>query len=66
MRNAMISRQQTSEARPEPVVVTVQEPVQDPGKDRAVVVGARLLLSLGGGQAEAGGDSLASEQACCD
>lgn len=43
---------QTSEPRPEPVVVAVQEPVQDPREDRAVVVGRRLLL---GGLAQAGG-----------
>lgn len=39
---------QTSEPRPEPVVVSVEEPVQDPGKNCAVVVGGCLLLSLGG------------------
>lgn len=45
----------TSKPRPEPVVITVKEPVQDPGENCAVVVGGRLLLSLRGGQAEAGG-----------
>lgn len=34
-------RQRTSESRPEPVVVTVQEPVQDPGENCAVVDGGR-------------------------
>lgn len=47
-----IGPQQTSKPRPEPVVVTVKEPIQDPGENCAVVVGGRLLLSLRGGQAE--------------
>lgn len=45
----------TSEPRPQPVVVAVQEPVQDPGEDGAVVVGRRLLLGLRGRLAEAEG-----------
>lgn len=45
--------EQTSKPGPEPVVVTVKEPVQDPGEDCAVVVGGRLLLSLRGGLAQA-------------
>lgn len=47
-----ISPQQTSEPRPEPVVISVQEPIQDPGENGAVVVGGRLLLSLWGRLAE--------------
>lgn len=38
--------QQTSKPWPEPVVITVKEPVQDPGENCAVVNAARLLLSL--------------------
>lgn len=38
--------QQTSEPRPEPVVVTIKEPVQDPSENCAVVIGGCLLLSL--------------------
>ena len=53
---------QTSEPRPEPVVVAVQEPVQDPGENRAVVVGDRLLLRLQGGQAEAKGTGEEEEE----
>lgn len=48
------SLQQTSEPRPEPVVVSVQEPVQNAGEDRTVVVGSRLLLSLRGRLAKTG------------
>lgn len=38
----------TAKPRPEPVVVTVEEPVQDPGENGAVVDGRRLRV----GQAE--------------
>ena len=48
------SPRQTSKPRSEPVVITIEEPIQDPGENCTVVVGARLLLSLWGGQAEAG------------
>lgn len=39
-------KDRTSKAGPEPVVIAVEEPIQDPGEDCAVVVGRRLLLSL--------------------
>lgn len=44
--------QQTSKPRPEPVIIAIKEPIQDPRENCAVVVGGRLLLSLWGGQAE--------------
>lgn len=47
-------RQQTSEPGPEPVVVTVEEPVQDPGENCAVVDGGR-------GQAETRRDERGGE-----
>lgn len=47
-RKTQNSWKQTSEPWPKPVVVTVQEPIQDSGEDCAVVVGAHLLLSFWG------------------
>lgn len=41
-----ISSQQTSKPRTEPVVITVEEPVQDPGENCAVIDGCHLLLIL--------------------
>lgn len=45
-----IGPQQTSKPRPEPVVVSIEEPVQDPGENCAVVNGGEPRRRQGVGE----------------